>query len=145
MCGLRAYVGRPGWMCALLSAGPVWLSRRAPARALRCWAGSLVSRRGAGVTRDCVSWGQAGLAVRAGALMVEAQAEFDARATPLCPEQLAAPLLHRVLAHPPVAPLTFGRKGVGSQVPRRCACDCRPAGSPLLRVPPCGEPAQRVR
>lgn len=48
--------------------------------------------------------------------MVEAQAEFDARAVPLCPEQLAAPLLHRVLAHPPVAPLVHGCKGVGSQV-----------------------------
>lgn len=48
--------------------------------------------------------------------MVEAQAEFDARAVPLCPEQLMAPLLHRVLAHPPVAPLVYGCKGVGSQV-----------------------------
>lgn len=48
--------------------------------------------------------------------MAEAQAEFDARAAPLCPEQLNAPLLHRVLAHPPLAPLTFGGKGVGSQV-----------------------------
>ncbi len=48
--------------------------------------------------------------------MVEAQAEFDARAVPLCPEQLTAPLLHRVLAHPPVAPLVHGCKGVGSQV-----------------------------
>jgi len=77
--------------------------------------------------------------------MGEAQAEFDARATPLCPEQLTAPLLHRVLAHPPVASLTFGCKGVGSQVPRRSACDCRPAGSPLLCVPFCSERAQRGR
>jgi hypothetical protein len=35
-------------------------------------------------------------------LMLEAQREFDARAGPLCPEQLAAPVLHKVLSHPAV-------------------------------------------
>jgi hypothetical protein len=34
--------------------------------------------------------------------MLEAQREFDARAGPLCPEQLAAPELHQVLALPAV-------------------------------------------
>ena len=51
-----------------------------------------------------------------GALMREAQREFDARAAPLCPSQLASPVLHRVLAHPPIQPLIHGGKGVGSQV-----------------------------
>jgi galactokinase len=49
-----------------------------------------------------------------GALMREAQAVFDALVAPACPE-LAAPRLHEVLAHPSVAELTHGGKGVGSQ------------------------------
>ena len=48
--------------------------------------------------------------------MREAQAAFDARAAPLCPSQLTAPVLHTVLAHPPIQPLVYGGKGVGSQV-----------------------------
>lgn len=51
-----------------------------------------------------------------GALMREAQAAFDARAAPLCPSQLTAPVLHAVLSHPPIQPLIHGGKGVGSQV-----------------------------
>ena len=49
-----------------------------------------------------------------GALLVEAQATFDALVAPACPE-LAAPKLHAVLAHPAVAELAWGGKGVGSQ------------------------------
>lgn len=48
--------------------------------------------------------------------MCEAQRLFDARAAPLCPSQLASPVLHRVLAHAPIQPLIYGGKGVGSQV-----------------------------
>ena len=48
--------------------------------------------------------------------MREAQAAFDARAAPLCAAQLASPVLHRVLAHPPIQQLIYGGKGVGSQV-----------------------------
>lgn len=51
-----------------------------------------------------------------GSLMCEAQREFDARAAPLCPSELASPVLHRVLSHPPIQQLIFGGKGVGSQV-----------------------------
>ena len=58
---------------------------------------------------------KAGDARRIGALMDEAQAEFDHHATPACPEELAAPVLHRVLAHPAVRPHVWGGKGVGSQ------------------------------
>jgi UTP-glucose-1-phosphate uridylyltransferase/mevalonate kinase len=50
-----------------------------------------------------------------GGLMTEAQREFDRSAAPACPDQLAAPVLHRVLVHPALAPYILGGKGVGSQ------------------------------
>jgi UTP-glucose-1-phosphate uridylyltransferase/mevalonate kinase len=52
---------------------------------------------------------------RLGKLMVEAQAFFDRYATPACPEELVAPVLHRVLEYEPLKPHIFGGKGVGSQ------------------------------
>lgn len=48
--------------------------------------------------------------------MNEAQRLFTARAAPLCPSQLTSPVLHAVLAHPPIQHLLYGGKGVGSQV-----------------------------
>jgi UTP-glucose-1-phosphate uridylyltransferase/mevalonate kinase len=50
-----------------------------------------------------------------GHLMVEAQQMFDQYAAPACLEELTAPVLHRVLSHPSIAPLIWGGKGVGSQ------------------------------
>jgi UTP-glucose-1-phosphate uridylyltransferase/mevalonate kinase len=50
-----------------------------------------------------------------GALMAEAQAEFDRLAGPACPEELEAPVLHRVLRYGPLKPHIWGGKGVGSQ------------------------------
>jgi UTP-glucose-1-phosphate uridylyltransferase/mevalonate kinase len=58
---------------------------------------------------------QAGEAGRLGALMVEAQAFFDRYAAPACPEELTAPVLHRVLNYGPLKPHIWGGKGVGSQ------------------------------
>jgi len=58
---------------------------------------------------------QAGDAQRLGALMVEAQEFFDRYATPACPEELTAPVLHRVLSYEPLKPHIWGGKGVGSQ------------------------------
>jgi UTP-glucose-1-phosphate uridylyltransferase/mevalonate kinase len=52
---------------------------------------------------------------RVGELMVEAQALFDRYAAPACPEELTAPLLHRVLNYEPLKPHIWGGKGVGSQ------------------------------
>jgi len=52
---------------------------------------------------------------RLGDLMEEAQAFFDRYATPACPEELEAPVLHRVLGYEPLKPHIFGGKGVGSQ------------------------------
>jgi UTP-glucose-1-phosphate uridylyltransferase/mevalonate kinase len=58
---------------------------------------------------------QVGDAERLGALMAEAQAFFDRYATPACPEELTAPVLHRVLNYEPLKPHIWGGKGVGSQ------------------------------
>lgn len=67
----------------------------------------------------------AGDAAALGALMSEAQRAFTARAAPLCPSQLTSPVLHRVLAHPPIQPHIYGGKGVGSQVGGRRCCHRR--------------------
>ena len=56
-----------------------------------------------------------GDAARLGVLMTEAQAFFDRYAAPACPEELASPVLHRVLAYPALEPHVWGGKGVGSQ------------------------------
>ena len=54
-------------------------------------------------------------AERLGALMVEAQDFFDRYASPACPEELAAPILHHVLNYAPLKAHIWGGKGVGSQ------------------------------
>ncbi len=58
---------------------------------------------------------QAGDDQQLGALMVEAQQFFDRYAIPACPEELTAPVLHRVLNYEPLKPHIWGGKGVGSQ------------------------------
>ena len=58
---------------------------------------------------------RAGDAQQLGALMAEAQGFFDRYALPACPEELTAPILHRVLSYPPLQPHIWGGKGVGSQ------------------------------
>ena len=50
-----------------------------------------------------------------GKIMVEAQTNFDRFAIPVCPEELTAPVLHKVINHEPLQPHIFGGKGVGSQ------------------------------
>jgi UTP-glucose-1-phosphate uridylyltransferase/mevalonate kinase len=52
---------------------------------------------------------------RLGKVMVEAQGYFDEYATPVCPDELTAPVLHRVLHHEALQPYIWGAKGVGSQ------------------------------
>ena len=54
-------------------------------------------------------------AERLGALMREAQALFDRYAKPACLEELAAPVLHRVLNYAPLQSHIWGGKGIGSQ------------------------------
>lgn len=50
-----------------------------------------------------------------GTLMLEAQEAFDRFAIPACPDELAAPVLHRVLGCERLQPHIWGGKGVGSQ------------------------------
>ncbi len=52
---------------------------------------------------------------RLGELMTEAQSYFDRYAMPACPEELTAPLLHRVLGYETIQRHIWGGKGVGSQ------------------------------
>ncbi|HMD90673.1 MAG TPA: sugar phosphate nucleotidyltransferase [Anaerolineaceae bacterium] len=58
---------------------------------------------------------QQGDAERLGKLMVEAQSNFDCYATPICPEELTAPVLHNILNYPAIQSHIWGGKGVGSQ------------------------------
>jgi galactokinase len=58
---------------------------------------------------------QSGNAQRLGALMTEAQSLFDRYATPACPEELTAPVLHHVLKYESLQAYVWGGKGVGSQ------------------------------
>ncbi|MCD4699231.1 MAG: GHMP kinase [Phycisphaerae bacterium] len=66
------------------------------------------------VRRGCRAMVQ-GDAAELGKVMTEAQKNFDAKIAPACPEQLASPLLHNVLALESIAEHIHGGKGVGSQ------------------------------
>jgi len=54
-------------------------------------------------------------AAKLGSLMNTAQRYFDEYAIPACPQELTAPLLHKVLEYLPIQSYIFGGKGVGSQ------------------------------
>ena len=58
---------------------------------------------------------ESGNAELIGSLMKEAQKEFDKHLMPVCPSELTAPVLHKVLSYPPIQPYIWGGKGVGSQ------------------------------
>jgi len=49
-----------------------------------------------------------------GQLMTEAEQLFDSHVAPMCPEELNAPKLHKVLEDPKILPMVYGGKGVGS-------------------------------
>jgi mevalonate kinase len=67
------------------------------------------------ITARAVAAVAAGDAPALGALMTEAQALFDRYGGAVCPEELTAPVLHRVLADERLRPHVYGGKGVGSQ------------------------------
>lgn len=67
------------------------------------------------ITDRAISYISNGDAEKLGALMTEAQALFDEKVMPMCPEELTAPVLHSVLGDPIIKALTYGAKGVGSQ------------------------------
>ncbi|MFC1601670.1 sugar phosphate nucleotidyltransferase [Candidatus Sumerlaeota bacterium] len=50
-----------------------------------------------------------------GQLMTKSQALFDEYLAPICPSELEAPVLHKLLSHQPLEQLVWGGKGVGSQ------------------------------
>ena len=58
---------------------------------------------------------EAGDAEELGRLMDEAQEQFDRHLTAVCPSELAAPVLHKVLRLPQARRYMLGAKGVGSQ------------------------------
>ncbi len=58
---------------------------------------------------------RAGDARTLGRLMTSAQENFDRYAAPLCPQELHAPVLHRLLNYSPLQDLAWGGKGMGSQ------------------------------
>lgn len=67
------------------------------------------------IVHQAVELLEGGDAERLGKLMVEAQEFFDRYATPAAPDELTAPVLHRVLNYEPLQPHIWGGKGVGSQ------------------------------
>lgn len=67
------------------------------------------------LVRQAVIAMQEGNPMGIGALINQAQAQFDRYLVPACPQQLKAPLLHRLLRHPALQPHVYGGKGVGSQ------------------------------
>jgi UTP-glucose-1-phosphate uridylyltransferase/mevalonate kinase len=67
------------------------------------------------IVNQAVEMVEAADAERLGALMGEAQDFFDRYAAPACPEELTAPVLHRVLEYEPLKPHIWGCKGIGSQ------------------------------
>lgn len=67
------------------------------------------------ITSRAMAYISQGKAEELGALMKGAQKLFDEKVAPMCPEELTAPVLHRVLEDKKVKELTFGAKGVGSQ------------------------------
>lgn len=56
-----------------------------------------------------------GDAEKLGALMRQAQSEFDRNLIPACPAQLAAPKQHAILNYAPIQQYIYGGKGTGSQ------------------------------
>jgi len=79
------------------------------------------------VVHQAVAALEAGDVEQLGALMVEAQGFFDRYATPACPEELTAPVLHRVLDYAPLRAHIAGGKGVGSQGDGTAQFLCRSA------------------
>ena len=69
----------------------------------------------AGILAQARSAVEGGAGEGIGRLMTEAQAVFDELIMPASPEELRAPVLHRVLNYPGIDDLVWGGKGVGSQ------------------------------
>lgn len=78
---------------------------------------------------QAVTYLQEGNAYALGQLMNKAQALFDEKVAPACPEELRAPVLHSVLEDENIKSWVYGAKGVGSQGDGTVQFLCRDAES----------------
>ena len=67
------------------------------------------------IVEEAIEALQTGNAKKLGQLMKQAQKEFDEHLMQVCPSQLTAPVLHKVLNYEPIQEHIYGGKGVGSQ------------------------------
>merc|ERR1712150_83930 len=67
------------------------------------------------ITQQAANAIETGDAARLGSLMNQAQQDFNAHLQPLCPDQLTAPVLQKLLSYPAIQPYILGGKGVGAQ------------------------------
>lgn len=81
------------------------------------------------IIEQAVTYLQEGNACALGQLMNRAQALFDEKVAPACPEELRAPVLHSVLQDENIRPWIYGAKGVGSQGDGTVQFLCRDADS----------------
>ncbi|CAK9021290.1 UTP--glucose-1-phosphate uridylyltransferase (Alpha-D-glucosyl-1-phosphate uridylyltransferase) (UDP-glucose pyrophosphorylase) (UDPGP) (Uridine diphosphoglucose pyrophosphorylase) [Durusdinium trenchii] len=76
------------------------------------------------------------IVARVGALLNEAQANFDELAAPLCPAQLRAPVLHKCLEFPALQPYIVGGKmvGAGGDGTAQLLCKSADAANEVARI-----------
>ena len=67
------------------------------------------------ITKRAIQYISEGKIEELGKLMTEAQAIFDEKVAPMCPEELTSPVLHETLNDPVLQDYIYGGKGVGSQ------------------------------
>lgn len=67
------------------------------------------------IVKQAIKYIETGNIKKLGSLMTKAQALFDQKVAPACPDQLSSPVLHSVLEDKIIKTLTYGGKGVGSQ------------------------------
>jgi len=66
------------------------------------------------ITKRAIEAIESGDSRSVGKLMMEAMKEFDARAQPVCPSQLKAPVLHKCMSYEPLQKHMLGCKGIGA-------------------------------
>ncbi|MCM1381945.1 MAG: sugar phosphate nucleotidyltransferase, partial [Muribaculaceae bacterium] len=65
--------------------------------------------------KQAVSYIENGDIEELGTLMNKVQRNFDEKVAPMCPDELTAPILHKILADEEIGKYILGGKGVGSQ------------------------------
>jgi len=67
------------------------------------------------IIKECIKYIEEGNTEKVGAMMIEAQNNFDKKVSQACPKELTSPVLHSVLDDSFIIENSYGRKGVGSQ------------------------------